>query len=351
MTIYDLDYDKNFPIQQGDIFKNIPYLSFDLLVRSSYSKKDPIVDNTKDILNEIFDKGNSVLVETFVSSTLCILASQDCDIEANEDLIFLILEKFRPGSISNYKEVDRNLLKPTRYLYLPELQINGTNLGPFKVIFSELIKIPSRLIKDKLKGLRVAKIVDPAKKIFANKLKFFFGRLPIYQIIFYDIGQIQNYIYDLWRNSKLNERIIKEKIEEAKLILSKNGRTDVISEIYHDKPVDVEFIEIIKKNLDIIGAEAELLALCDGCMKFSITIPSTLRDQLENYKLLIEKIYFSEDNLINKLESEVWLDNLYMKIKEEATDDYAINKVKSAVDFFLKKKKKFENKHKYAPTP
>ena len=61
---------------------------------------------------------------------------------------------------------------------------------------------------------------------------------------------------------------------------------------------------------------------------------------LENFNLDDLTTIFNDKslNLISKLESEDWLNNLYMKIKEDTTDEYAIDKVKSAVNFFLKKK-------------
>jgi len=87
-----------------------------------------------------------------------------------------------------------------------------------------------------------------------------------------------------------------------------------------------------------------LLTLCEDIMNFSITTPSSLQNQHENFILLQDKIYFSEDNLIKKLKSEEWTNNLYERAKNQATDDYAMEKAKSAINFFLKKNEELHKK-------
>ena len=81
-SIYLFDFDEN--LYQGDIFKNIPYLSFDILISSDYKTSRLLDDERVQLIDEITETGEELIVKTILSTTLCILASQDCDIEQTD---------------------------------------------------------------------------------------------------------------------------------------------------------------------------------------------------------------------------------------------------------------------------
>jgi hypothetical protein len=341
MVIYK-DFKKQYPIQQGDIFKNIPYLSFDLFVRVGKKGEKAIIDDTEEIINEVINTGNTVLVETFIGSTLCILASQDCDIENNEDLIFLLLEELKENEIKNYKDIDRLLINPTRSLYLPKIRIVKTLHGPFKVNFTEPIKIPIKLIKNKLKQLRIAKITESAKKIFINKLKNFYARFPINQIIFYENEDIQDYIINIWNKAELLEEEKFEKIEEIKLILENNERSSDIKKIYFEKPVDINFVkEIKKKSIELHFGEidSEIVKLCNDIIKLNEINLNNLKHQKQIFGNLKKRLFVDQDSLINKINSEDWLIEFDRKLADFSDDNYIKIAAEKAKDYFIYKHK------------
>jgi len=341
MAIYR-QFEKRYPVQQCDIFRNIPYLSFDLLVRVGKKGENAITDNTEDIINEVINTGNTILVETFIGSTFCILASQDCDIENDEDLIFLLLEELKENEIKNYKDIDKALIKPTRSLYLPKIKVDEKSFGPFKVDFSEPIKIPTKLIKNKLKELRIAKISDSAKKVFISKLNNFYARFPVNQIIFYENEHIQNYLIGIWNKAELSEENKLEKIEEIKLILASNERSTDIKNIYFEKPVDSHYVKEIRKKLIELNfgeSDSELVNICDNILKISETNFDNLKEQQHIFELLKKKLYVEDGSLINKISSEDWLINFTKRLSDFRDDEIIKIKAEKAKEYFIRKLK------------
>ena len=341
MVIYK-QFKKRYPVQQGDIFRNIPYLSFDLLVRIGKKGEKAITDDTEDIINEVINTGNTILVETFIGSTLCILASQDCDRENDEDLIFLLLEELKENEIKNYKDIDRALIKPTRSLYLPKIKVDEKSFGPFKANFTEPIKIPTKLIKNKLKELRIAKISDSPKKVFINKLKNFYARFQINQIIFYENEDIQDYVIIIWNKAELSEENKLEKIEEIKLILESNERSSDIKKIYFEKPVDIHYVKEIRKKLIELNfgeSDSELVNICNNILKINEINLDNLKEQQHIFESLKKKLFVDDDCLVNKINSEDWIINFTNRLSDFRDDDYLKIAAEKAKEYIVAKHK------------
>lgn len=215
-------------MKQGDIFCNLPFLSFDLLVKSTYKDDKPIVDQSKEIIEEILRKGETIQVEAFVASTWGILANQDCDIREPYDLIFLPLKEISPSVANKTLSFFNNKVRnTTRFFYLPVIKTpSSRNVGPFHVQFNMPFIIPYREIKDNLADCWVARITEPSRRMLVGKLTHFFSRPPIDEIIFAENYEIENYIKNFYKNNKANEIKVLEKIEEIKNVLRICGRKE-----------------------------------------------------------------------------------------------------------------------------
>ncbi len=80
-----------------------------------------------------------------------ILASQDCDIRANYDLIFYplkVTKKFSEWNQNINYFIEKAIKEPTRKFYLPQLRLpkKGRVLGPFQVIFQKPFIVPFNVI-------------------------------------------------------------------------------------------------------------------------------------------------------------------------------------------------------------
>jgi len=343
MVVYRY-FDEDHRIRQGDIFKNIPYLSFDLLVKSSHKKKEWLDDETENLLEEIMENGKNVLVETYLQSTLSILASQDCDIENDEELIFFILEEYENIDFTNYKNVKEELTSPTRSFYLPFLNIEGKKIGPLKVNFTEPIKIPNKLIKHKLKSLRVAKLVDSVKKTFAAKVSNFFNRIAVTELIFYENELIQEYIYEIWMNPEITDQEKLEKFREITVILKENERESDLSFIYLEKPVDPNFVKNIKKkykDLHFGQEDQEISNLCDSIINIENFKYDTLVNQQSKFNILINLLFLDENSLLKKINTSKWKENFEVNLRKEDLEDYKRVAAEKALSFFIENSEKY----------
>ena len=343
MVVYRY-FDEDHPIRQGDIFKNIPYLSFDLLVKASHKKKEMLDDETENLFEEVIENGKNILVETYLQSTLSILASQDCDIENDEDLIFFILEEYENADFTNYKNVKQELTTSTRSFYLPFLIINGKKIGPLKVNFSEPIKIPNKLIKHKLKSLRVAKLIDSVKKTFTAKLSNFFNRIAVTELIFYENELIQEYIYEIWMNPEITDEEKQEKIGEITVILKENEREADLSFLYLERPVDTNFVNNIKKKyieLHFGQEDQDINDLCDSIINIENVKYDTLVNQQSEFNELINLLFLNENSLLNKINTPEWRENFHNNLRKEDLEDYQRVAAENALLFFTENSEKY----------
>lgn len=336
MVVYDY-VTEDAPIRQGDIFEKIPFLSFNLIVR-----RNNIIDNTEKILDEIIETGQPTLIETYIDSTVCILASQDCDIENNFDLIFLSLEEYEKHEVENYKQVDEIITQTTREFYLPPIKLEDDKfLGPVKINFFEPIKLPSKLIKNRLKDLRIASLKKPILDIFIDKLKFFFSRIAMDSIMFYDNSQLQQKILADWKNSEIPPEIKLEKMKEIAYTLKKISRENDCSEIYFEEPVDTQKVERIKvKILDLnLGDKVKnLIQLCDKILLLNHNSRDNLYIQKEDYNKLIRSIFEEEDSIQDFCLS-MNIEDLYKKqLKMLEKNGGNIHAFKAACEYFKEKK-------------
>ncbi len=343
MVVYRY-FDEDHRIRQGDIFKNIPYLSFDLLVKASHKKKEWLNDETENLFEEVMENGKNILVETYLQSTLSILASQDCDIENDEDLIFFILEEYENADFTNYKNVKQELTTPTRSFYLPFLIIDGKKIGPLKVNFTEPIKIPNKLIRHKLKSLRVVKLIDSVKKTFTAKLSNFFNRIAVTELIFYENELIQEYIYEIWMNPEITDEEKLEKVREITVILKENEREPDLSFIYLERPVDTNFVNNIKKKyieLHFGQEDQDINDLCDSIINIENVKYDTLVNQQSEFNELIDLLFLNENSLLKKINTPEWKENFHSNLRKEDLEDYQRVAAENALIFFKENSKKY----------
>ncbi|MFX1295485.1 MAG: hypothetical protein ACFFD2_11635 [Promethearchaeota archaeon] len=238
MTIYIYEFDENEPIRQGDIFTNIPYLSYDLIVKSTYEDDKPLYNQNIEILSEVLKKGVLTQVETFISSTTAILASQDCDIRKDLDLIFFPLEKIKSFQantiISDFNSKVRDTVVK---FYLPKLNHPKLKtLGAFFAKFRIPLVIPYNLIIENIKHCWVARIKEPPRRFYIGKLTHFFSRPPIDEIIFGEIDEIIEYIerYKTKATNEIKRREFIKKVKEIKRALKSANRSEDLSKIPFD---------------------------------------------------------------------------------------------------------------------
>jgi len=346
MVVYK-DFDEDHPIRQGDIFKNIPYLSFDLLIKASHKKKEILDDETEILFEKVMENGKNILVETYLQSSFSILASQDCDIENNIDLIFFILEEYENKDFTRYKIVNQELNRPTRSFYLPFLIYEGKQIGPLKINFTEPVKIPSKLIKRKLKSLRVAKLIDSVKKTFALKLSNFFNRIGVNELIFYENELIQEYIYEIWTNSEMTRDEKLEKIREIIVILKENERESDLRSIYLERPVDINFVNNIKKRYEELHfgqGDKEISKLCDSIINIINISYDKLVNQQSEFDELIKLLFLNENSLIKKITTGEWEETFNKNIEKEDLEDYKKDAAKNALEFFKEYSEKYNGK-------
>ena len=96
MTVYNYIYNGLEPLKQGDILRNIQYISPEFLIKSTPDDNKPTQNQSNEILTQVITQGDIIQIETFISSTFGILATQDCDIRPEYNLTFLLnVEYFR----------------------------------------------------------------------------------------------------------------------------------------------------------------------------------------------------------------------------------------------------------------
>ncbi len=334
MVVYYLDQTK--PIKQGDIFKNIPYLSFDLLVKSRREDKlDSLENENIDIFEEITQEGKPILIETFISSTLCILASQDCDILNEDSLIFYPLVEYKNHDSVN--KIVEEIRDTTRSLYLPRIKVDKEReFGPFTIEFREPIKIPKVLLKGKLKVLRIAQIFESVRKIFIGKLNNFYSRLPIEETIFLECDEIQKYIVNKWKEFKNKPNEMEKICSNIKYNLEECNRTEDISNLFFDKPVNHEGIKEIMRNMlnlnfgkKLPKEYRDINALCNEILSYGEISFDNLKNQKNKYSLLKKNL----ENLKIRINTEEFIKD-FLKKKSEINDRKIINKADGALNFF-----------------
>ncbi len=244
MPIYQYIFNKDEPIKQGDIFRNLPNISLDLLFKSSFEEDKPTRNQSNEILTDILQNGNITQIETILSSTCGILASQDCEIRKDHDLIFIPLEKidpFTPKTIDG--DIKTKIVDTVRKFYLPELNSpRFQSLGPFHAIFERSFRISYNILIKNIESCWVARIKEPSRKYFIGKLTHFFSRPPIDEFLFIEDQQILDLINKLKTKATTPPKIRKllEDIENIKKTLRVIKRS---KELF-------EAIELIKKEIE-----------------------------------------------------------------------------------------------------
>lgn len=297
-------------ISQGDIFCNLPYLTYDHLIRSSPNILDKFQNERDEIFTKILQNGGQVQVEGFIDAHWGILASQDCDIRSKKDLIFFPLEPTKTlyKSQNILTAIDENIKNTTRKLYLPRISPPNRNktYGPFEIIFHNPFNIPYNLIYKNLKNCWIARIIDPARKIFIGKLSHFYSRIPIEEIIFLENKEITKYFIKSWKNfwgSKEDQedrfQAIITRIKQVKDILKLVKREQDLNDLFY---FDIELLNNIKSFLACIlwyeNAE-ELMSKCNQ-VKENIEKDPDFANSI--FKEIINEFIIQDDCFMNNWE-------------------------------------------------
>ena len=247
-------------ISQGDIFCNLPYLSYDQLIRSGPDILDKFQNEKDEILTILLKNGGQLQVEGFIDAHWGILASQDCDILPNKDLIFFPLEptKILLPSQNIIKDIDAKIKDTTRRLYIPKISPpdDSRSYGPFEIIFHNPFNVPHNLIIENLKHCWKARIIEQARKIFIGKLYHFYSRIPIEEIIFLENKEITEYFNKGWKNFWKTKKDLDEKFQE-KITRIKQVR-DVLRLVKREQDLqnifyyDLDLLTNVKKFLEYI---------------------------------------------------------------------------------------------------
>lgn len=290
-------------ISQGDIFCNLPYLTYDYLIQSSPNLIAKFQNERDIILSTILRKGGKIQVEGFIDSHWGILASQDCDILPNKDLIFFPLEETKSllNSQKITENIDNNIKNTTRRLYLPIISPPNTKkkYGPFDIIFHNPFNVPYNLIKDNLKHCWRARIIEPARKIFIGKLSHFYSRTPIEEIIFLENREITRYFSDNWKEfwKETEEEFQKKanRIKEARKVLKFVKREQDLNKIFY---FDRELISNIKDFLTNIYWYKNAKDLIEKCNDLTLKIENEPNVANSMFKDLINEFIIKEDSLL-----------------------------------------------------
>lgn len=296
------------PIMQGDIFYNLPIRSLDLIIKSISDEKKILENQTNLILEEIALNGRYILTESFIYPSWGILASQDCDIRSDFDLIFYPLIKTKaPEDVDNTIDnfLKQNIRETTRKYYLPELKPpHLPEFGPSYVLLQSPFIVPYNLLIDEniYKKSWCARINEPARRVFLGKLTNFYCRTPIDEYIFLKNSEITNLIEEYWKNLTLKNSI--KKLFEIKDALLYNKRKNDIQNILF---INREIIKELKNNLiqfHFGREDNELICICNEIQKNEPNIANS------KFIELIQKIYFNENCLINQISSPIFNEKL-----------------------------------------
>ncbi|MFW9972114.1 MAG: hypothetical protein ACFFDF_18130 [Candidatus Odinarchaeota archaeon] len=295
-------------ISQGDIFCNLPYLTYDHLIRSSPDILDKFQNEKDEIFASILKNGGQIQVEGFIDAHWGILASQDCDIRPNKDLIFFPLELTKPLIESHdiLNAIDINIKNTTRRLYLPKITPpNGKRTyGPFEIIFHNPFNVPYNLIVDNIEYCWRARIIEQARKIFIGKLSHFYSRIPIEEIIFLENREITKYFTKNWKDfwgykkdlaEKFQEKI--NRVSQVRDVLKLVGRQQDMQNIFY---YDLELLTNLKRFLEYIGWFENADELINKCKETELNVKE--RPDVSNsiFKYIINEFIIQENSFLDK---------------------------------------------------
>ncbi|MFX1500213.1 MAG: hypothetical protein ACFFDH_04525 [Promethearchaeota archaeon] len=292
-------------IIQGDIFKNLPLYTSNFLINPA--EMNP---STSKIIKNIIREKKPKLVESFLIPSWGILASQDCDILPNFDLIFYPMIKTKKAeewdNIADF--IKNSINNTTRSCYLPKIETDDGNyqLGPFQVLFQKPFIIPYNILirEDILSKCWVARIIEPANRVFIGKLTNFFSRTPIDEVIFLENNEISKLINHFWKNEiwketkmRINERLFNkafEKVNEIINLLIMVNRKDDINEIcFFNK----ELVNFIYDKLDLLLLENHDDRIIDILQACRDIIDDNMEGICEKMKNVLNGVYIGENSI------------------------------------------------------
>ena len=287
------------PIMQGDIFYNLPIRSLDLIIKSVSDEKKKLENQTNLILEEVALKGRCILTESFIYPSWGILASQDCDILPDFDLIFYpLIETKAPEdvdyTIANF--LRQNIRETTRRYYLPKLKPSHLpKFGPSYVLLQSPFIVPYNLLVNEniYKKSWCARINEPARRVFLGKLTNFYCRTPMDEYIFLINSEITKLIEEYWNNLTLKDSI--KKLFEIKDALLYNKRKDDIQNILF---INRKVVKELKNDLIQFYFGREDNELIRICKEIQTSEPKKANSKFIE---LIQKIYFNKNCLLDQI--------------------------------------------------
>lgn len=301
---------KDRRIRQGDIFKNLPQQSVDFLIQSKPKIKRNLNNESPTILNKVIQEKKPIIAESIIIPSWGILASQDCDIRPNFDLLFYPMINTKTSH--DWDTIDEFIKKAitdtTRKYYLPKFKPpNEPEYGPYQVIFQNPFIIPYNIINQNYSKCWVARIIEPAHRVFIGKLTHFYSRTPIDEFIFLENKEITRYITNYWKKevwkNKFKTEILQKainKITEIKNVLIFLGRKCDLSKIYFFNNKLIEIIQDLLIDLYFGNRQhpeiIEILGLCEDLLTIN------LKNASKKFQTILETAFLNEDSILNKCE-------------------------------------------------
>lgn len=341
-------------LRQGDIFKNLPYHPKTFLLESTLSVKKGFTNNSEEILKKVITSGSLVLTESLIVPLWGILASQDCDIRPNYDLIFYPLKKTKKsheyeneGQDIKYF-IDKAIKEPTRKCYLPRLKFpeSGESFGPFQVVFQKPFIVPyNSIFQEEIKSkCWIVRLNDQAKKVFIGKLNNFFSRTPIEELLFLENNEISKLICyywreDIWKKKQLRYKtealdLFIKKIKDLRQILILFDRREDLSKIYYLNNDLLENIKLILLKLSFKNPDSSIHNILNKCNDL---IKLNLENWKENYIYILDTVFLSDDSILKSFEDPKRKEDFEKKV-EELKNGNIISELKE----FLETKKENE---------
>lgn len=314
---------KHRKTRQGDIFKNLPQQSVDFLIQSKPEIKRKLDNESPIILKKVIRERNPILAESIIIPSWGILASQDCDIRPNFDLLFYPMIKTKTSRDWNTIDefIKKAITDTTRKYYLPKLKPpNEPEYGPFQVIFQNPFIIPYNIINQNYSKCWIARIIEPARSVFIGKLTHFYSRTPIDEFIFLENVEITKYITYYWKNKVWKNRFKLEILQKAinKIIEIKNiliflGRKCDLSKIYFLNNKLIKNIQDLLIDLYFGNRHPEIIEILGLCEDLLTENP---KNACKKFQTILETTFLNEDSMLNKCELHERKEEFNEKIKK-----------------------------------
>lgn len=186
---------------QGDICANLPMITPKQMGTSTMGRSNAHTTIWEEY-TKLIKEGRSEAFEISAMPTpsLGIVLSQTCDIEHGENILFCRvsnLENWPEGLNNRTGRLKKIIRVETKKFYLPlpttEKKLTNSE-GPYYADFLMMFSLPAEMILQNLDVYWKARIIEPARKVFCEKIQRFFTRLSFDDILFFSNEEIIHYL-------------------------------------------------------------------------------------------------------------------------------------------------------------